>query len=151
MAEYECAEEVQEIAEKLIDKHHRHLREAVIYYLFREPAPKSAGDTVLGRATKVSGKYKAMSGYDFVIEISQSHFEEMDEDKKIALIDHELSHCWVDIDGNIKTINHDFEGFNAVMKRHGFWMGDLEVMGKTAKQLELPFDEPDLQVVGNNA
>lgn len=149
MPQYRTAEEVKEIAEKLIDKYHKHLQQAGIYYLFRDPAPKSKGDVVFGRTSKVSGKYKAISGYDFIIEISQLHFMNMEEKKRIALVDHELSHCKKEED-KYKTVSHDFEGFNTVLRRHGFWMGDLEIMGKTAKQLELPFEEndkPNLQVV----
>ncbi|MFW6328198.1 MAG: putative metallopeptidase [Bacteroidota bacterium] len=149
MPEYEEAAEVREIAQKLINSCHSHLVNAKIKYLYRDPAPRSKGKIVMGRATKVSGKYKAVSGYDFIIEISKIHFVNMDQEKKLALVDHELSHCWME-DGKCTTIAHDFEGFNSVLKRHGFWAGDLEVMGKTAKQLELPFDneKPDLQVMG---
>jgi predicted metallopeptidase len=150
MPEYKYAEEVEEIAQKLIKEYHQHLRDAHMCYFFRKPAAKSAGQVVPGRASKVSGKYKAMTGYDFVIEISESHFNEMNENKKKALIDHELSHCYIDLEGNIKTINHDFEGFNGVLRRHGFWAGDLEAMGETAQQLKLPFENkrPELEVVG---
>jgi hypothetical protein len=153
VAKYKPAPEVKEIAEKLIDSHHGHLREAKIKYLFRDKALKSKGKIELGKATKVSGKYNAVTGADFLIEIAEPHFWDMEHKQQVALIDHELSHCWIDLEGNRKIMPHDFEGFNGVLKRHGFWMGDLEVMGKTAKQLELPFDEekPDLQVVVNNA
>lgn len=150
MPEYQYAEEVEKIAQEIIKEYHRHLKNAHIYYMFRNPASKSGGQVVLGSASKVTGKYKSMTGYDFVIEISESHFEEMNIDKKKALIDHELSHCYIDLEGNIKTINHDFEGFNGVLRRHGFWAGDLEAMGETAQQLKLPFDnkKPELEVVG---
>jgi hypothetical protein len=50
----------------------------------------------------------------------------------------------------LKTkLYHDFEGFNSVLKRHGFWEADLELTGETAQQLELPFDNerPNLEVV----
>jgi predicted metallopeptidase len=151
MPEYEEATEVRSIANDLINKYHSNLRQAAIKYLYRDPAPRSGGKTVLGRATKVSGKYKAVSGFDFIIEISKLHFENMDQDKKKALIDHELSHCYIDLEGKIKTISHDFEGFNSVLKRHGFWEADLELMGETAQQLELPFDNerPNLEVVSD--
>ena len=114
MPEYEEATEVRSIANDLIDKYHSNLRQAAIKYLYRDPAPRSGGKTVLGRATKVSGKYKAVSGFDFIIEISKLHFENMDQDKKKALI-------------------------------------DLELMGETAQQLELPFDNerPNLEVVSD--
>lgn len=74
MANYRPAPDVKKIADKLIDKYHGNLREAKIIYLFRDKPLKSKGKVQLGKATKVSGKYNAVTGADFLIEISEPHF-----------------------------------------------------------------------------
>lgn len=147
MANYRPAPDVKKIADKLIDKYHGNLREAKIIYLFRDKPLKSKGKVQLGKATKVSGKYNAVTGADFLIEISEPHFWEMENKKQVALIDHGLSHCFIDIEGNRTILNHDFEGFNSVLKRHGFWHNDLQQMKKNLQQMRLPFEETNLKVV----
>lgn len=155
MANYRPASEVKKIADKLIDKYHGNLREAKIVYLFRDKPIKSKGKIELGKATKVSGKYNAVTGADFLIEIAEPQFCDMEQEKQKALIDHELSHCFIDIEGNRSILNHDFEGFNSVLKRYGFWHNDLQLMKKNLQQMKLPFNsvddkKPELKVVSSN-
>jgi len=147
MANYRPAPDVKKMADKLIDKYHGNLREAKIIYLFRDKPLKSKGKVQLGKATKVSGKYNAVTGADFLIEISEPHFWDMEHKKQVALIDHELSHCFIDIEGNRSILNHDFEGFNSVLKRYGFWHDDLQQMKKNLQQMQLPFEKTNLKVI----
>ena len=64
----------------------------------------------------------------------------MGRDMKKALIDHELSHCILDDNDNWKIVGHDFDGFNSVVKRHGFWTHRLQRFKKTMTQMSL-FEE----------
>jgi hypothetical protein len=150
MAEYTPAPEVKNIANKLIDKYHSHLREARIIYLFRDKPIKSKGKELYGKASKVSSKYNAFTGADFIIEITEQAFLSMEHKTQVALIDHQLSHCFIDIEGHRSILSHDFEGFNSILKRHGFWHSDLQMMKKRLQQMELPFKEkPQLKLVNN--
>ena len=151
MPEYAEAPEVKEIAENLIENEieYNHLKRVSIKYMYCSPAPKSQGKICPGKTTKVSSKYHNITGYDFIIEISGMHFSNMEEKKRVALIEHELNHCNIDNEGNTSLVPHDFEGFNSVLQKHGYWANDLKLLGKTAQQLELPFDpEPEFEVVG---
>lgn len=147
MPKYEEAPEVRDIASELIDKYHSHLASVRMCYIFRPKAWKSKGEMVLGKASKLGGKTKALSGYGkdydgftFVIEVAKQEFHQMDRDMKEALIDHELIHCILDENDNWKIVGHDFDGFNSVVKRHGFWTERLQRFKKTMQQMSL-FDE----------
>lgn len=55
MAEFWPAPEVREIAEDLIPRHHDHLQNVRIEYVFRDKCAKDKGRDVWGKARKVSG------------------------------------------------------------------------------------------------
>ena len=137
MANYRESEEIKEIAEDLINKHHDHLINKNISYLFVDPTMKSKGNSVAGKAAKVSGKYKAISGYDFVIMISEGIFRAITPGERQALVDHQLTHFFVDENDKCSIIPHDFEGFHSVIKRNGYWEENLKRMKRNADQLSL--------------
>jgi len=147
MAEYTEAIEVADIARNLIREYHPALGEAKIIYLFRDKAPKHKGKVTLGAARRTSPVEKTLTGYDFVIWIAKDEWSDMDIKKRRALVDHELSHCGLDENGNWTIYEHDFAGFNAVLKRHGYWKSDLRQMKKSMEQLSLFTDKPKLEVV----
>jgi predicted metallopeptidase len=149
MAQYTLAPAVKDIANKLIEKYHNHLQGFKIIYLFRDKSMKSKGKEVYGKASKVQSKYQAITGATFVIEIAEPAFASMDHKHQVALIDHELMHCFIDENEQPTILSHDFEGFNKELKRHGFWASDLQIMEKQLEQMQLSFDEkkPDLKVV----
>ena len=148
MAEYCEVVEVADIARELIREHHTTLGEADIVYLFRDKAPKSKGKFTLGKAKKTSPIELTLSGYDFVIWVAEDKWNEMDWKQRRALVDHELSHCGLDEDGHWTTYEHDFTGFNSVLKRHGYWSNDLKQMKKNIQQMSLfEGNRPKLEVI----
>jgi hypothetical protein len=54
-ATYRPAPSVERIAQALIGKHHHHLSDVRVDYVFRSEAAKSGGKTVMGKARKISG------------------------------------------------------------------------------------------------
>ena len=117
---YELASaEVGEIAQKLIEKDHRHLLEANISYLFRDRGWKTGGDgrTILGKAAKRNEIDKLLSQRkeDFIIIIPKPTWDKMSEDERRCVIDHELCHCGIRLDtgGNKKWMlrKHTIEEF----------------------------------------
>lgn len=140
---YRPAPAVQRIAEALIAKHHHHLDDIRIEYVFRSEAAKDKGKTVWGKARKISGLNAYLSqpldpdetpaGEDvdyFVIEIAEDIWAVIDQRERVALVDHELCHCTTDFnkDGDLvlKIRPHDLEEFRQVVQRHGLWRDDVQ-------------------------
>lgn len=136
---YEPAPEVAETAVSLIAEHHQNLLGAPIVYLFMDPAPKSKGRLVLGRARKLSGLNAflvalAAGEVDdpeedhsfFVMEIAKDEWDGSTPQQRVALVDHELCHFAVDEDGVLGIRGHDLEEFDAVVRRHGLWRDDVQ-------------------------
>jgi len=140
-SKYRVAEEVYEVAAKLITNVHDHLAEAKIVYLFRDDEWKSKGKIVLGKAYKVPEQWSYLSGYDLLVVINERAWSVLSDRQKTALIDHELCHFEKDIDesGNPKwrMVNHDVEEFTGVVRRHGLWSPDVENFFSEAQQLRL--------------
>lgn len=156
--EYWRAPEVKKIADELILKHHVHLNrvDISIRYLFREPAAKSRGRVVYGKARKVSGLNAYLVGLEhadrldddelvefFVVEIARVEWIGLTEAQRRALVDHELCHLDVELTdaGDIKLVTrgHDLEEFNEVVKRHGLWRPTVVKFAEVAKSAQLAF------------
>lgn len=164
---FKPAPEVAEIARQLITRvvQHQELVNVHIEYLFLEQAQKSGGRTVLGRARKITGLNawlaapgKRPKGFSlpeefFVIDIAHDKWVQMDDNQRVALVDHELSHCgWHlnDEDMPVLTIRqHDVEEFIGVLSRNGLWKEDVQQLGIVAsEQLSLALDRIPAQAEG---
>jgi predicted metallopeptidase len=155
--EYLDAIEVYKIARKLIEKHHQHLHGSRIEYVFVTPTPKSKQKEIWGRTRKISGLNAWLSTPEneresipepyFVIEISKEIWDFITNEQRIALTDHELSHCGFDDETEtITTLAHDVEEFSGVISRNGLWRYDLEEFIKTAKEKDqMPLLEKEIE------
>lgn len=142
------APEVKDIAERLIPKHHAHLRSWAeeIRYVFRKEAQVSKGRAVWGKAHKITGLpcYLAtnapgdVNAFDdtpppsadmFVMEIAHDIWTRLTPKQQEALVDHELMHFTIEMDDNAGVVRgirgHDVEEFSAIAQRHGAWRPDL--------------------------
>lgn len=129
-------QDVIEMAQELIEKYHPSLQFARIGFLFRDPAPKSNGRIVLGKASKVTPSIMPLlqEELDFIIWFSLDVWQEqLDSRQRLALIDHELSHCFMENNEKPTLKGHDIEEFNAVIQRHGLWLPDLEDTAKAVQ------------------
>ncbi len=148
--EYVAAPQVRTIANHLIKKFHSHLSPIRIEYVFLSETPLSKGKEAWGRAKLKTGLDAWLATPEderepdprrfFVIEISRSVWDSLSEKRRTALVDHELSHCWIDEHDELKLVSHDVEEFGAVVARHGLWNLPLETFGKMV-QARLPFEE----------
>lgn len=145
---YTPAPQVATVAQRAIAKWHPHLADVRIEYVFRDPAAKTKGKVVLGKARKLSGLNSALvtllnpdwGGEEpedfFVMEIARPAWDAMDTDQRLALVDHELCHFTVEVDDEgqavLKILGHDLEAFNAEVERHGLWKRDIEDFLKAA-------------------
>lgn len=123
-------ETVVELAKELIEKYHKPLKNARIGLLFRDEAPISNGKATLGRASKISDKWKPLlkDRYHFMIWLAYDRWQMLDNRSRRALLDHELCHCIMESDGKISIRPHDIEEFNDVIQRHGLWNVDAQQM-----------------------
>jgi len=141
--QYDFAETIEKVAKKLISKDHTHLINCKMAYLYVNKEITSKGRKVAATAERVSGKHTALSGYHFVITISYPIWRNLSDPTKIAVIDHELSHCWVEEnettgDTVYKTVPHDVEEFGAIIMRHGLYTGNLVKIGQVVGAAKVP-------------
>lgn len=153
---FEDAPAVRAIAQELIPKYHGHLQNVRIDYIFRSKHASSGGKLVMGRARKITGLNAFLAKRDtlvtvvadklelpqfedfFVIEIAHDVWIGLKDAQKEALVDHELSHCYVDLDeGKLVVLPHDLEEFAHIVKRHGLWQHDVEHFFRHSGQLQL--------------
>lgn len=134
-AQFDPADDVEEVAHELIPKYHSHLANAEIAYLFYNKEIKRKGKRIAGTAETCGKKVKALCDKDFVITISYPVWKDLEDEQRLALVDHELEHCLVTEkeDGSMKcsTIPHDMEEFNAIISRHGLYHAGLEMLSNT--------------------
>ncbi|HVX38777.1 MAG TPA: putative metallopeptidase [Gemmatimonadaceae bacterium] len=126
---YHNADQAQAIGELLVRVIHTHLINASIAYVFREKM-KTRDRTVWGKASKASGEVQFFNAYDFVLKFNWLQWRGLSAMQKVALVDHELSHCGHEVDdqtGKDKwvMVSHDIEEFGAIVQRWGLWRPDL--------------------------
>ena len=136
--QFDPAEEVEKIAKKLLPKYHSHLVNAKIAYLFINKAMKSKGVEVVATAAKISKKQHALCGYHFLITTAYPTWNELSDKQKLAVVDHELEHCFVEDDektGEPKysILPHDVEEFGSIIKRHGLYTTNLVRIGRVVE------------------
>lgn len=126
-------------------KFHEEIDEASIALAWRtEFRPDKDGHLVLGQCIKVTDLQKEFSVYDFIILLNREVWEDAQftEEKRRALVDHELCHAAGSFDAHGKKYDergrrvfrsrkHDIEEFVAIALRHGCYKRDLEVFAET--------------------
>jgi hypothetical protein len=136
---YRYAPDVEKIAKELIREHHRHLTNVEIKFVFTDKIQKRAGKETWGTARKVGSLAAFLAGQDendeqatfFVITITEPIWSYLPPEKRRALVDHELCHCWIDLDDEgdhpkLILVGHDLEEFIQVIQRHGLWRDDVQ-------------------------
>ncbi len=132
LVDADTAADLAAITKDLIEKHHRHLRQASIRFAWAYSWAEDAdGFITLGQAKKIGELERDATGVDFYLILNNAIWQELGEAERVALIDHELSHCEVcydekgeprrDVRDRIvyRLRKHDFEGFGANVRRHG--------------------------------
>jgi hypothetical protein len=79
----------------------------------------------LGKCSKAAGKWRHLTGIDYVVEVWATFWDSAEDDAKEALIYHELKHITskVDSQGGLKwgIRKHDIEEFLDVAEKYGAW------------------------------
>lgn len=127
---YDFAESVKRVSEDLIRKHHSELASARFMYIFRSKSSKKGGVPVPGKVRKLGGWTQFALEADFMMEIGLDMWNNMQANRREALIDHLLSHCIGEEDeqtGDMKWKIRppDVQEFPEVAERHGAWTDAL--------------------------
>ena len=132
--QFDSATAVEKIAKKLIPKYHSQLINCKIAYLFKNKAIKSKGKNVIATAKTIGKDMQALSGYHFLITTAYPTWKELSDAQKLAVVDHELEHCFVEEQDSgevtYKILPHDVEEFGIIIKRHGLYTTDLARIGR---------------------
>lgn len=142
MTDYIDNLEAETIASELIPQFHPHLVGLKIAHLSKVKPPKKkqgrppreGKKMTMAKAARVSPKMRALgANFHFVIEYDDAIWQELTEDKKRALVDHELLHCGNDADG-VYLRAHQVEEFGIVLERHGLWRCDVEQFAESVEK-----------------
>lgn len=128
-------EEVGPMLDELLREHHGDLLAARFGMLFVEKAPKNKGAIVYASVAPFPAKMQPFFGdeaYDYLLTVSADVWNRATAAQRSAMLDHELCHCVgeEDDDGEMTwgTVGHDLEEFVAVVRRHGIWRRDMELV-----------------------
>jgi DNA polymerase III subunit gamma/tau len=136
------AETVEIIANRLIPTTHPHLATARIRYVFRDKHASEGGRPLPGKVRKISGINEYLLKIDFLIEVAQDLWSEMDGNQRDALVDHLLTYCFGEEDetdpgaGIVWKIRKpDVKEFVEVLNRRGKWNEPLGEFVDAARQI----------------
>lgn len=140
--EWRRCPEVEEIIEKLVVSIHRHLTDAHFIAIGRPECPKKHGKQVWASVRLASQAEKILSDedVDYIVTVSLDVWSKLPDAMRLALLDHELSHCaGYDFEAEKWTLaGHDIEEFAGVLQRRGAWRADLVAFLEVAQKVELP-------------
>ncbi len=139
---YSDAETVETIAKPLMGPFHPELATARIKYVYVDKGSMKNGRPVFGKVKKLSGISEFLIGCDFVIEVAQDHWNELDENQRTALVDHLLERCSGEEDENTGEMvwvvrEPDVQEFTSILRRHGAWNADLTTFASVAKAIDI--------------
>jgi len=135
--EFSHAEEVQIIAERLIEIFKPELEGFEIRYTFCSENPKKDGREAIALARKVSGFYAFLAGSPdgfFCIEVGMPAWEELTAHQRIAVVHHELCHFGITEFGHLAIIGHDIEEFHEIAATHGAYFDRLQTFADAVEQ-----------------
>jgi len=131
-------DEIVAMAETVRTQYHaERLKDARIAYVIKPGSDREGARVELGKAKACSKIEKLLSSFDFVVTLNWFAWQELDDRKRRALLDHELTHCEPKIDGEgfrkgWQLRRHDVEDFVEIVHRRGLWTGDLEALAPVA-------------------
>lgn len=123
------------LGEILVATFHPALRHRSIAYLFVENMSEGGQRVKLGVAAKANSKLQLLAKVDFVITFNFTAWCDLSFEARVALVDHEITHCDVDAEtGQPVMIPHDIEEFGVIVSRYGLWKNDLVSFGRSMRK-----------------
>lgn len=139
---YSEAESARTLSGGLIANYHPELANARIRFIFVDKASSKGGIPVLGKTRKVSGPLEYLLELDFLIEIAEDQWHELNNERRTALVDHLLERCTGEEDeksGEMswKIREPDVQEFSSILRRHGAWNDSLSGFVSVAHEIEV--------------
>ncbi len=150
MVDYVENREAVHIAEEIIPEFHPHLVGVHIAHISKVKPPSKARKeprvgkkVVMAKTAKVSEKMRRLMEINwniaptppyFMIEYDDAIWQQLDDKKKRALVDHELAHAGNDADG-VYLIPHSIEEFSDIIFRNGIWKADVAEFADTVYEV----------------
>lgn len=142
--------EAYELMRELIREQHTHLAAARIQICWRYNwKPDKDGRMKLGEMRLCADPDRLLHERDFVMSLNYKAWQMMMIGQHRAVIDHELTHCQVELEEDGETVKmdthgrivyrlrgHDIEEFSEVVLRNGAYMPELESFGTALRQGE---------------
>ncbi len=123
-------DDVLATAQRLISQIHPDLSDVRIVFMFRSEPALSGGKIAYAKTQKVAAQMRLLlEDADFIIWVSYPDWMSKQQAWRDALIDHQLTHCGVDDDGDETKYYirpHDIEEFHTVIARHGSYTIDIQ-------------------------
>ena len=141
--EYVDAESVETLAKTILPTFHAELAEAKIKYFFVSEHSMKGGRPIIGKAKKLSGAAQFLAGgFDFAIEIALDLWNQMDDAKRRAWLDHLLEYCTGEEDEESGEMSYkmrepDVKEFATIIARHGAYNDDLVGLVQIAQRLNI--------------
>ena len=132
------ADEAQKLASHLIEKHHSHLVNAKILFVFKEGTWNKGGKPCSGEVKCLSLLMATIAELDFCIILNNKYWAVLDEHFRTILVDHLLSCCNFKEgkDGELtwcKVAPPTLE-FPQVVERYGSYNEDLKEMERSMRE-----------------
>jgi Putative phage metallopeptidase len=142
--------EGEAIARRLIPQDHPHLDGVEMRFILRDEHQVRNGKTVYASTRLIGGREAWLAagmpddGEEvdrfFVLEFAEDVWRLLEEGQRTALVDHELCHCGLKLDGTLTLLGHDLEEFVAVVGRHGMWRPEVENLVRAAQAQQLSLE-----------
>jgi hypothetical protein len=129
---YKMAPEIlEDYVTRIVNSHRGDLAQAKFAAMLRKGKWSSRDIDTWASTRTVSAQMKTLIGAcDYIITVSGDVWGSLTDVQRLALIDHELCHCFKDEDGAgnpvWRTVGHDIEEFFAIIRRHGAWREEIK-------------------------
>lgn len=138
MTKYEYAEDVKEVAEKLIEGEDKFKHIDINDIIFLKTDKHISGGHVLGRTHELINMVQFITDKKYVIEVPPVFYTKNEKVKEI-IVKHELMHIPVGKVGEEQKglVRHDIEDFREIIKEFGMeWIQEVEDAKKKVKKLK---------------
>lgn len=145
---YEHADELKELAEKIIKEELIDIRPARVAYLFVEP---NISKSVPAKIVKATPEMNFLTDYDYVIEVSKDIFYSLIEEHQRILVLDQLLRILVVMndktgDYQFKLRQPDFTGFKRIIDSYGTeWKTEIRTIMSSVYQLN-PAQEDKIKI-----
>lgn len=152
---YEITHELDQLAKRVIEAYHPHLKDARIAYLYRQGRWENKGRVEVGRAMVAPPPWKALSGYDVIVVVNREVYTSFDEKGRLAQLDHIFSFInkttvYSKGQASYQTANPDIYEFSQVVLRHNVFFSNLDALDGNGRQLSLDPHYKDIAICANS-